>query len=130
MIEKSPLNPKYFEKISHLLNEVVNALAADAADYELLLKRLIALCDQVVNPNHDYPIEISRMGLSAGAIYDQVNHNVGITEIANRILLNAQDGWRSNGMKSRILRNELLEAISDEDLVDKIIEVAKHYENY
>lgn len=130
VIEKSPLNPKYFEKISHLLNEVVNALAADAADYELLLKRLIALCDQVVNPNHDYPIEISRMGLSAGAIYDQVNHNVGITEIANRILLNAQDGWRSNGMKSRILRNELLEAISDEELVDKIIEVAKHYENY
>jgi type I restriction enzyme R subunit len=130
VIEKSPTNPKYFEKMSHLLNEVVNALAADAADYELLLKRLIALSDQVINPNHDYPIEISRLGLSAGAIYDQVNHDIEVTEIANKILLDAQDGWRSNGMKSRILRNDLLEALNDEDLVDKIIEVAKHYENY
>jgi type I restriction enzyme, R subunit len=130
VVEKSPTNPKYFEKMSHLLNEVVEQLDKDSADYEELLKRLIALSDDVVNPKHNYPVEISRMGISAGAIYDQVGHNIGVTEAANRILMNAQDGWRTNGMKSRILRNELLDFFIDEKLVDRILEVAKHYENY
>ena len=130
VIEKSPTNPKYFEKMSHLLSEVVKQLDQDSADYEVLLKKLVALSNDVIDPKHDYPVEISRLGASAGAIYDQVNHDLATTESANRILMNAQDGWRTNGMKSRILRNELLDCLNDEDLVDKIIEVAKHYENY
>jgi len=130
VIEKSPTNPKYFEKMSHLLSEVVKQLDQDSADYEELLKKLITLSNDVLDPKHDYPVEISRLGASAGAIYDQVNHDIATTKSANRILMNAQDGWRTNGMKSRILRNELLDCLNDEDLVDKIIEVAKHYENY
>jgi hypothetical protein len=116
--------------MSHLLSEVVKQLDQDSADYEVLLKKLITLSNDVLDPKHDYPVEISRLGASAGAIYDQVNHDIATTESANRILMNAQDGWRTNGMKSRILRNELLDCLNDEDLVDKIIEVAKHYENY
>jgi type I restriction enzyme R subunit len=130
VIEKSPTNPKYFEKMSHLLSEVVKQLAQDSADYEALLKRLIALSDEVLNPKHSYPVEISNLGAGAGAIYDQVNQDILVTELANRILMDAQDGWRTNGMKSRILRNELLECLKDEVLVDRIIEVAKYYENY
>jgi type I restriction enzyme R subunit len=130
VIEKSPTNPKYFEKMSHLLSEVVKQLAQDSADYEELLKRLIALSDEVINPKHSYPVEISRLGAGAGAIYDQVNQDVSVTELANKILMDAQDGWRTNGMKSRILRNELLDCFKDEVLVDQIIEVAKYYENY
>jgi type I restriction enzyme R subunit len=130
VIEKSPTNPKYFEKMSHLLTEVVEQLAQDSADYEELLKRLIALSKDVINPKHSYPVEISRMGTGAGAIYDQVNQDISVTESANRILMNAQDGWRTNGMKSRILRNELMDCFNNEELVDKIIEVAKYYENY
>jgi type I restriction enzyme R subunit len=130
VIEKSPTNPKYFEKMSHLLSEVVKQLAQDSADYEALLKRLIALSDEVLNPKHSYPVEISILGAGAGAIYDQVNQDILVTELANRILMDAQDGWRTNGMKSRILRNQLLECLNDEVLVDRIIEVAKYYENY
>jgi type I restriction enzyme R subunit len=130
VVEKSPTNPKYFEKMSYLLNEVVKQLTQDSADYEALLMKLIALSEDVLNPKHSYPIEISKLGTSAGAIYDQVNGDISVTELANRILMNAQDGWRTNGMKSRILRNELLDCFKDEELVDKIIEVAKHYENY
>lgn len=130
IIEKSPTNPKYFEKISHLLNEVVKQLARDSADYEVLLKKLISLSEDVLNPKHSYPKEISILGAGAGAIYDQVNQDISVTESANKILMSAQDGWRTNGMKSRILRNELMEYFDDEAVVDKIIEVAKHYENY
>jgi hypothetical protein len=116
--------------MSYLLNEVVKQLTQDSADYEALLKKLIALSEDVLNPKHNYPAEISKLGASAGAIYDQVNGDLSVTASANRILMNAQDGWRTNGMKSRILRNELLDCFKDEELVDKIIEVAKHYENY
>jgi type I restriction enzyme R subunit len=130
LVEKSATNPKYFEKISHLLTEVVAQLAQDSADYAELLKRLIALSEDVINPKHDYPEEISQMGMSVGAIYDQLNQSVELTKIANKILMDAQDGWRNNGMKLRILRNELIEHIGDLELVDKIIEVAKQYENY
>ncbi|NBV95574.1 MAG: hypothetical protein EBR90_02140 [Actinobacteria bacterium] len=88
------------------------------------------MSDQVLNPKHSYPEKISILGAGAGAIFDQVNQDISITESANRILMDAQDGWRTNAMKSRILRNELLECFKDEVLVDRIIEVAKYYENY
>ena len=130
VIEKSPTNPKYFEKMSHLLSEVVKQLDQESVEYEALLLKLIALSDEVLNPKHSYPLEISSLGAGAGAIYDQVNQDVSVTESANRILMDAQDGWRTNAMKSRILRNELLECLNNEVLVDQIIEVAKYYENY
>jgi type I restriction enzyme R subunit len=130
VIEKSPTNPKYFEKMSHLLSEVVKQLDQDSVEYEALLMKLIALSDEVLNPKHSYPVEISQLGAGAGAIYDQVNQDISVTESANRILMHAQDGWRTNAMKSRILRNELLECLNNEALVDQIIEVAKYYENY
>jgi type I restriction enzyme R subunit len=130
VIEKSPTNPKYFEKMSHLLSEVVKQLDQDSVEYEALLMKLIALSDDVLNPKHSYPVEISQLGAGAGAIYDQVNQDISVTESANRILMHAQDGWRTNAMKSRILRNELLECLNNEALVDQIIEVAKYYENY
>jgi ABC-type nitrate/sulfonate/bicarbonate transport system substrate-binding protein len=78
------------------------------------------------------PTDVSFIGVGAGAgaIYDQVNQDISVTELANRILMDAQDGWRTNGMKIRILRNELLDCFNDEVLVDQIIEVAKYYENY
>jgi type I restriction enzyme R subunit len=116
--------------MSHLLSEVVKQLDQDSVEYEALLMKLIALSDEVLNPKHSYPVEISQLGAGAGAIYDQVNQDISVTESANRILMHAQDGWRTNAMKSRILRNELLECLNNEALVDQIIEVAKYYENY
>lgn len=130
IIEKSATNPKYFENMSNLLNAVIEELASEAADYEALLKQLIKLSEDVIDPKHNHPVEISHFGNHMGAIYDQLDHNVDMTIIVNKVLMDAQDGWRSNHMKSRRLRSELLDALNDEELVEKIIEVAKHYENY
>jgi hypothetical protein len=44
--------------------------------------------------------------------------------------MDAQDGWRHNQRKIREIRNALLVGVNDPILVDKIIEVAKHYDNY
>jgi type I restriction enzyme R subunit len=130
IVEKAPTNPKYFDKLSALLAEVIKQSEDEAADYAQLLKTLLALADDVLAPKHDYPLEISRLGLSAGAIYDQLDHNIEMTQFADQVLMEAQDGWRHNQRKIREVRNALLVGVKDPVLVDRIIEVAKHYDNY
>lgn len=130
IIEKSVTNPKYFEKLSKQLEEVLKEMEVESKDYEEFLKKLVTIGNEVVNPVHDYPPEIATLGSGAGAIYDQTDGRISITILANSILMDAQEGWRTNSLKTRQLRNALLHAIHDIDLVEKIIEVAKFHENY
>lgn len=130
IVEKSATNPKYFEKLSKQLEEVIKEMAKDAKEYEEFLRKLIALGNEVVNPTHDYPKEIAALGEGAGAIYDQTEGNIEISIKANQIFMDAQEGWRTNPLKTRQVRNSLIEALKDADLVEKILEVAKHHENY
>ena len=130
IVEKSATNPKYFEKLSKQLEEVIKDLAKEAKDYEEFLKKLMAIGNQVANPTHDYPEVIASLGAGAGAIYDQTKGNIEISIKANSILMDAQEGWRTNPLKIRQVRNALLGSIGDADLVEVIIEVAKHNENY
>lgn len=129
IVEQSPTNPKYFEKMSSLLEAVLEEDLQETREYEVFLKKLLALSKQVVDPVHEYPFEISHLGKGAGAIFDQMN-DIKLSVAIDEILMNAQEGWRSNPIKTRQLRNNLMDAIGDEAKVDSIIDVAKHYENY
>lgn len=130
IVEKSATNPKYFEKLSKQLEEVIKDLEKEAKDYEDFLKKLMAIGNQVVNPTHNYPEVIASLGDGAGAIYDQTEGNIEISIKANSIFMDAQEGWRTNPLKTRQVRNALLASVGDADLVEAIIEVAKHHENY
>lgn len=47
IIEERPGNPKYYDKMSELLQELIKKRKKEAADYELYLKELVELARKV-----------------------------------------------------------------------------------
>src|SRR5690606_31375128 len=58
IIEESPANPMYYEKMSVLLDELIKLRKEATLDYEKYLNEIIALSAKVKKPNNtpDYPI--------------------------------------------------------------------------
>ena len=61
IIEEMPTNPKYYEKMSVLLDEIIERRKEEAADYEAYLKEIIELAKRN-NPSEstNYPDTINR----------------------------------------------------------------------
>ncbi len=60
IIDDQPINPKYFEKMSQLLDELIKQRRAAALEYKQYLKQIIELTKQVQNPSEstDYPPKV------------------------------------------------------------------------
>src|SRR5438093_4909067 len=50
IIDEHPINPKYYEKMSELLDALIEQRRREAIDYEEYLCRIGALTKQVTNP--------------------------------------------------------------------------------
>ncbi len=50
IIDEQPVNPKYFEKMSHLLDELIKQRREEALAYEKYLEKIVELTEQIQNP--------------------------------------------------------------------------------
>ncbi len=75
IIEESPTNPKYYDKMSVLLEEVIRARKATAISYEKYLKKVVEIAKKVKNPETSmkYPLTINTGGKRA--LYDNLNQD-------------------------------------------------------
>ena len=136
IIEERPTNPKYYEKMSVLLDELISERKASAQGYAAYLKKIVDLVKKVKTPaaSTTYPKTINTN--AKRALFDNLNSDeelaVGIDECIRK---SKQDGWRGNLIKERKIVFEVREKMeqygkpSDEE-VDKIIELAKNQKEY
>ena len=61
IIDETPINPKYYEKMSDLLDALIAQRKTDAIDYEAYLAKIVALSKQVKSPevSTTYPSSIN-----------------------------------------------------------------------
>jgi type I restriction enzyme R subunit len=97
IIDERPINPKYFDKMSELLDALVEKLRQEAIDYQEYLKEVAELARKIADPNRggDYPASINSAGKRA--LYDFLFEDEGLViEVDKAIRDSAQDGWRAN----------------------------------
>jgi len=132
ILDESPINPKYYEKMSELLDALINQRRQDAIAYEEYLRRIVELTKQAKNPasGATYPPILSTPGLRA--LYDNLNETEAVALSVHRaVCLKAQDGWRSNRFKLAGVRNALKAVLDDDDeLVDRVLELVKNQNEY
>ncbi len=60
IIDEQPLNPKYYEKMSELLDALIKRRKQEALEYKLYLAEIVALTQQVTNPMQGttYPVSL------------------------------------------------------------------------
>lgn len=136
IIEESPANPMYYEKMSVLLDELIKLRKEATLEYEKYLNEIIALSSKVKKPNttSDYPSSINTN--AKRALFDNLGRNEAMAiELDNKILTTKKDGWRDNIQKSKAVRNAITDVlksygISDDNEIHRIFDLVKNQREY
>ena len=130
IIDETPVNPKYFENMSQLLDELIRQRRAEALDYKEYLKRIVELTAQIQNPADSAAYPASLNTDARRALYDNLDRNEDLAvTLDNEIRNTKKDDWRSNKVKSKEVRNVITKHVP-ENKVDEIFEIVKNQQEY
>ena len=129
-------NPKFFKKMSDLLDEIIESRKEDSGKYKEHLKRIEELKKILDNPTsgEKYPEKITTKGLVS--LYDNLDKNEDVvSKLHSKIKSEVAEGWRGNRMKEKavkiIIKNTLQESnITDEETIEKIFQIVSNQDEY
>ena len=132
IIDEMPTNPKYYLRMSELLDELVKKRKQADVEYKEYLKQVVALSKKVKNPmDESVGLEINTS--AKRALYDNLGQDVAKALVVNDAVLNArQSDWRGNHLKERAIKIEIKKAlpdVSDEELKN-LFEIIKNQNEY
>ncbi len=134
IIEEKPTNPKYFERMSVLLDELIRERKEKATQYSNYLQKIVDFVHKLknVSATGSYPTAINTN--AKRALYDNLNGNDQLAQKVHESIVNSKaDDWRGNTIKERQVKNAIRDALSepvDEKTVETILELAKNQNEY
>lgn len=132
IIDQSPINPKYYELMSTLLDALIKKHRTEVEEYKEFLKEIIDLANRTMNgPMNDqgYPTLLDTAGKRA--LYDNLDKNEVLALQADReILLNKEHGWIGHHIKEKKVRNALRKVLNNESQTNAILEIVKLQDEY
>ena len=153
IIEETPVNPKYFERMSDLLDELIRQRRQDVIEYKEYLSKIVELTNEVsgAGVQSSYPSIIDTPALrslydnlpelSEGDIRDsdvQFDARGGVefrerkaVELDREIRKVKRADWRGNRFKERELLNAMTSALGGNDrLAGVMFEIVKAQSEY
>lgn len=108
IIDEQPINPKYYEKMSELLDALIKQRRQEALDYQAYLAKIVELTKKVKNPEvgGNYPSAINTPGKRA--LYDNLGNDEALALVVHDAVRSSrQDDWRSNPFKVKKVKNAI-----------------------
>lgn len=107
IVDENPINPKYYEHMSVLLDELIEQRRQEMLDYQDYLRKIAQLAEQVIcPPQSHYPKTINTAGKQA--IFDNFCQDEHwVNRLHDAIQAHKQDGYLNNKMKQKHLKNQL-----------------------
>lgn len=133
IIDEMPANPKYYQRMSELLDELVKQRKRFDIEYRAYLAKIIELSKQVKNPEQSayYPASINSKAKQA--LYDNlVRDETKALAVHEAVIESRQADWRGSHLKERAIMiaiKKVLAGISDSDLKN-IFEIIKNQNEY
>ncbi len=153
IIDEMAVNPKYYEKMSALLDDLILQRKQEAMDYKAYLTRIVELTRMISGEEiqGSYPSSINSVPLRA--LYDNLMEPQALAVheplaqygtpstsdpraeqvlALDRAIRNVKKAdWRGNTFKEREVRNAIKSELGDdEDLASKIFEIVKAQREY
>ena len=135
IIEESPTNPMYYEKMSVLLDELIKMRKEATLEYEKYLNEIMALSRKVKKPNTstEYPVSLDTN--AKRALYDNLGNNEALAiELDHKIMTTKKDVWRDNRIKTREVEYAIKEVLDTYQIkepdVAYIVELVKNQKDY
>lgn len=129
--EEAQTNPKYYEKMSKLLAELIAQRNQGIIDYQTYLAKIKDLAEQVATPaaGSAYPNSLDTKAKQA--LYDNLAQDEALAlKLDEAIRRNKLDGWRDNSLKQRKLRIVVNEYVEDPQQVMELMEIIKAQNEY
>jgi type I restriction enzyme R subunit len=131
IIDENATNPKYFERMSVLLAELIARRQRGAIEYEAYLAEIEELCRKVKDPVNNYPPTLYTR--AQRNLYDNLDENEAqALAVDAAILAVRQDGWRGDTppAKKRMVRNAIKAVLHDEEKTKHILQIAIQQAEY
>jgi type I restriction enzyme R subunit len=129
--DESPVNPKYYEKMSELLDALIKERKSLALEYKKYLEKIVALTRQIKNPTtgKSYPETLDTP--AKRALYDNLDEDETLAQEVNRgVCENMQDDWQNNPFKTKKVRFAIRDVLKDEGCTTAILELVKKQPEY
>jgi len=142
------LDPAFYDKMSHLLDEVIADLKDKRIEYNEYLLKVEALVKKL-NQGHDsdMPSDLKTPGqralfnnIKAGNLVIGSNVSDGVISVSDivsivkkiqeSVISVRQDSWRGNQAKENAIKRELFTIMNNDDSVEKIFAILKNQNEY
>ena len=134
IVDENPVNPKYFDSMAALLDEIIKQRREQALSYQEYLEQIKALAKKVVNPaensTQSYPTSIDTSAKKA--IYDNFgNDEVLTTKIDTAVRYTKKADWLGDRFKEREIANAIREETADYEVeIANVMELIKAQKEY
>ncbi len=132
IIDEMPTNPKYYLRMSELLDELVKKRKQADVEYKEYLKQIVALSKKVKNPmDESVGKEINTS--AKRALYDNLGQDINKAVAINKAVLNSrQADWRGNRLKERAINVGIKNVMPDitEEELKNIFEIIRNQNEY
>jgi type I restriction enzyme R subunit len=133
IIDENPVNPKYYEQMSVLLDELIELRRQKAIEYQEYLKRICDLSSKIIRPEKSTSHYPSSMDSSAKrALYDNFGKDELLaTKIDSVIRYTKKADWVGDKFKEREIAFAIQQDTKGYDIdIQSVMELAKAQREY
>ena len=132
IIDESPVNPKYYERMSELLDALIEQRRAEAIDYAAYLDKIAELTKLAKDPSATtiYPAGVKSPGQRA--LFDNLDGNADLAlKIDADVKAARKADWRSNPIREKMVRNAIRRSIGDDTAkIEAILAIIRENHEY
>jgi type I restriction enzyme, R subunit len=132
IVDEHALNPKYYDKMSELLDALIDQRRQDAIEYKKYLEKLIALAQQLGKGESDttYPAWANNGARRALIDFGFPNDDIAV-EVDLAVTHTKPDSWVGDPMKERRVKRAIVHVLPDGyDRLDELFDLIKAHHEY
>jgi len=132
VVEKILINPKYYEKMSAILDELIKARREGAIAYEKLLEKYVEMVKNAETPENNprYP-ESVRHSEALRSFYDNFGEDEAMAiAIDKAVRESIQDDFRHNDFKEKKIKKALFDVLKDYNEVERAYAIVAEQKEY
>ncbi|MBD2068908.1 HsdR family type I site-specific deoxyribonuclease [Leptolyngbya sp. FACHB-671] len=134
IIDENPVNPKYYDRMSELLDAVIQERREQAISYQEYLEKVKHLAQRVKQPDstseQNYPASLNTP--AKRSLYDNLGKDEALVlRIDTAVRYTKKEGWIGNRFKEREVANAIRTEIGERNInVSDVLELVKNQREY
>ena len=132
IINESPVDPAYYDKMSKLLDALIEQRRKGVVGYKEYLDQIAQITKDAKMPGGGpggYPASVKTP--AQRALFNNLGKDEALALAVDAAILDSrQDGWKSNSMKTKRVRVAINAVLKNDDWTSQILDLAKHQNDY